>query len=125
MILEPNVFNPYNNKFITKILGDHIKNTCENPFELSTINHIIKHECNLSYDKLKNIFFLWVPFEGLQKNLINDQKICGIDSGMRKFLTTYSSNEVNEIGMGCNNRIRRLLLRIDKLSTFNVKKQNR
>ena len=60
--------------------------------------NIIKKESVLQYDKEKNSYCIIVPFDGKHNVKLEQYKKCGIDIGVRTFLTTYSPEETHEIG---------------------------
>lgn len=67
----------------------------------------------LQYDKHLNKFNLFIPIEKESSN-ISDRTKCGIDPGVRTFLTCYSEKEILEIGENANEKYKINYKKIDK-----------
>lgn len=67
----------------------------------------------LQYDKHLNKFNLFIPIEKESSN-ISDRTKCGIDPGVRIFLTCYSEKEILEIGENANEKYKINYKKIDK-----------
>ncbi len=92
LLLESLNFSKSINGFCTNNLG---------PMKSSEPLNITKTS-NLSYDKYTSRYVLYVPIE--VKGKINETRnlVCGIDPGIRTFLTVYSKEDVVEIGNRIN-----------------------
>ena len=107
----------------------------------------IKKTFTLQYDKYNNKYFLFIPMEinkvdnnleyYMNKSKINvDKKVsikkvknnisnriktenkCGIDGGIRTFLTVYSPNETFEIGNDSKSILKSYYKKIDKITSL-------
>lgn len=58
----------------------------------------ITHNVILQYDKIKKDYYLLVPIDSKNKIHIFREDKCGIDIGVRTFMTVYSKNKCVEIG---------------------------
>lgn len=118
IILESNIFSKTNNGFCISVLKQ-IKSS-------SPLTNIKKTSI-LQYDKNINKFILYVPIETETINIQNRQEKCGIDPGIRTFLTCYSEKEVIEIGNNCYKRLHKHYQKIDtiqeKISKRLIKKR--
>ena len=81
---------------------------------------IINKTSILQYDKQINCFTLYVPIEKKSINIPNRNK-CGIDPGVRTFLTCYADKEILEIGHNCHIRYKKYYDKIDKIRELNSK----
>ncbi|RYE13715.1 MAG: hypothetical protein EOP34_08220 [Rickettsiales bacterium] len=91
--IEKILFSKVKNGFCTNVLG-----------ELKSDKSIIAPEkgCVLVYDRYLSKYVLHMPYEVNVKSMeINDLN-CGIDPGIRTFLTVYSRDDVLEIGKNIN-----------------------
>ena len=94
------------NSFFSSILGD---------IETNIPLKNIKHNCLLQFDAYKNTYKLIVPVDEKLDICVDREKKCGIDIGVRTFLTTYSETESYEIGTNTNKIIDRSNNRLDKI----------
>lgn len=76
----------------------------------------------LQYDKHLNKFTLFIPIEKETANIDNRTK-CGIDPGIRTFLTCYSEKEILEIGENCYEKYKINYNKIDKTRELFDKKE--
>jgi transposase len=72
----------------------------------------------LQYDTYKRSFIIISPHKEKVTTRVKHYKKCGIDIGVRTFLTTYNRNESYEIGTNTNRIIDRSNKRIDKLNSY-------
>ncbi|RYE11642.1 MAG: hypothetical protein EOP34_12060, partial [Rickettsiales bacterium] len=118
----------YHSFDIEKILFSKVKNGfCTNVFgEFKSDKSIIAPEkgCVLVYDRYLSKYLLHMPYEITVKSTkINDLN-CGIDPGVRTFLTVYSKNDVLEIGKNVN--YEKYFNKIDSLNkNFDVNNENK
>ena len=104
LIIEKGLFSKKKNGFCVSILGD-----------LNSLEKIgVNKTSILQYDKHLNKFKLFVPIEKESINLKNRSK-CGIDPGIRTFLTCYSKNEILEIGENSYEKYNINYKKIDKI----------
>ena len=85
--------------------------------------NLIKKNSVLQFDSIKNNFFIIIPFDKLDKKEVQQYKKCGIDIGVRTFITTYSRGESMEIGTNNNYLIDKYNNKIDSIkSNYELKK---
>lgn len=118
LIIESRLFSKSKNGFCTSVLKN-IKST-------SSLKDVKKTSI-LQYDKHTRKFILYVPVENESTNQINRSYKCGIDPGIRTFLTCYSKNKVIEIGNNCYDNLRKNYKQIDivnkKYKEKNIRKK--
>lgn len=102
------------NSFCTSIFGKYF-NTSESIKE-------INHDVRLSFHQHRNKFFLFVPYEKINKIDHNQNDICSLDPGKRVFQTCYCSNEIIEIGNDCSKRLEKEFRRLDRYTKLRNKK---
>lgn len=116
LILEPNCFSKKHNAFCYKALQTM---KSDKSFKSLKLNHNII----LQYDKIKNEYYLLVPIDDTIKQTVYREKKCGIDIGVRTFMTVYSNNKCLEIGKNMCEKIDKSHEKIDKLqSHYNTNK---
>jgi transposase len=93
------------------VLGNYIDS---NGFDLKTV----KSTCTLRYNKVSDIFTLFIP-ETCNVENNNNNHIISIDPGIRVFLTGLSNNHVTEIGTNISPTIEKYLKKIDKINRTN------
>lgn len=106
LTIEPNSVSKNKNSVFYKSLG---------LIKSSLPLNLIKYNSILQYDKLKKTYKIIVPFKVECNKNLNQYRKCGIDIGVRTFLTTYSENETLEIGTNLINRVDNNNKRIDKI----------
>lgn len=89
LVIEPASVSRKINSIFVKQLGN-IKSSI--PLSIITKNSI------LQYDSYKNTFIIISPKEIENTYCLDQYKKCGVDIGVRTFLTTYSDNGCYEIG---------------------------
>jgi transposase len=109
LVLEPNTFSKVLNGFCVKQLGEMNSDV--------VLKDRINKNSILQYNANKNTFYIISPtIETLKFNKYRTKK-CGIDIGVRTFLTTYSENECLEIGKELIPTIDKYLKKNDKLKS--------
>ncbi len=103
-VLEPANISKKRNTFCS--LGD-IKSSLD-------LNIISKNSI-LQYDSYKKTFIIITPIDRQKTILGNNKGKCGIDIGVRTFMTTYSENESYEIGTNTNKIIDRMNNKLDRI----------
>ena len=85
--------------------------------------NLIKKNSVLQFDSIKNTFFIIIPFDKEDKKEVHQYKKCGVDIGVRTFITTYSRGESMEIGTNNNKLIDKYNNKIDSIkSNYELKK---
>lgn len=105
LVIEKESFSKKNNTFSSK-LGD---------IETNIRMIKIKHNCVLQHDKFKNTYKLIVPVDDKMDFKVKREEKCGIDIGVRTFLTTYSKSETYEIGTNTYKTIDKYHKKIDNI----------
>ena len=130
LIIESNLISKNKNGFCITILNEM---KTENNFKFQEI----KKTFTLQYDKYYNKYYLLIPYEinkvdnGIECYLSNIQKIknninnrikiknkCGIDGGIRTFLSVYNDNETLEIGNDIKKVLKPFYNKIDKITSL-------
>jgi len=86
IVIEKQDFSKRINSFYVKTIG--LLNT-SNPITHEFVNH----DCRLSFDRNKNIFILHSPMEKETTSCKTKYRTCGIDGGLKTFLTVYNPNK--------------------------------
>jgi transposase len=86
IVIEKQDFSKKVNSFYVKTMG--LLNT-SNPI----IHKFIEHDCRLSFDKNKNIFLLHSPIKKETTSCKTRYRTCGIDGGLKTFLTVYNPDK--------------------------------
>ena len=106
IVIEPiSVSKKINSIFVTEL--KEIKSSL--PLNIITKNSI------LQYDSYKKTFIIITPKEKNEIKKIKQYKKCGIDIGVRTFLTIYSKNASYEIGTNTNKKIDNINKRLDNI----------
>jgi len=106
LTIEPGNISSTKNSFYVKLLGPIISNLPLN---------LVKQNSVLQYDLIKKTFKLIVPVNNELNTVIKRHEKCGIDIGVRTFLTTYSEDSSYEIGTNCCSIIDRYNKRLDSI----------
>jgi putative transposase len=77
--------------------------------------NIITKNSILQYDSYKKTFIIITPKDKNENIKLKQYKKCGVDIGVRTFLTTYSKNACYEIGTNTNEYIDRINKRLDNI----------
>ena len=89
MVIEPGNVSKRCNSIFTSMLGE-IKSNIK--------LDIIQKNSILQFDNVKNSYIIITPYDEKYDILLEQYKKCGIDIGVRTFLTVYSPEEIHEIG---------------------------
>jgi putative transposase len=108
MVIEPNSISKKYNAIFIKELGE-MKTSL--PLSNITQNSI------LQYDAIKKTYIIISPKNVNKTNIVEHNKKCGIDIGVRTFLTVYSKSDVYEIGTNTNKKIDKMNERLDKIKS--------
>lgn len=110
LTLEPGNFNKKKNSFCCTILGIM---KSDKLFKSLKLNHNII----LQYDKIKKEYYLLIPIDSKNNIHIFREDKCGIDIGVRTFMTIYSKNKCVEIGKNICKIIDKYNDKLDKLKS--------
>lgn len=84
-------------------------------------------DSSISRNTKLNIYYININYknkEKIDKRILENKKICSIDPGLKTFLTVFSDNEVNKIGIDITETIKKVCKEIDILhSKINKKKE--
>ena len=106
LVIEPASVSSKINSIFIKQLGE-IK---------TNINlNIIKQNSILQFNTLKKSYIIITPKNVNENNYVEQNHKCGIDIGVRTFLTTYSYSESYEIGTNTYKTIDRINKRLDSI----------
>lgn len=108
LIIEPSSVSKTKNSIFIKQLGELKSNIQLN---------IISKNSILQYDTLKNIFTIITPNDINVSTQLRQYDKCGIDIGVRTFLTVYSPEVCYEIGTNTNKVIDDTNKRLDKINS--------
>lgn len=73
-------------------------------------------DSSITWNQRTNEYYLNLNFEDIEtpsNDILLNKKICAIDVGLKSFLTIYSDNSVNKIGIGIRDKIEKLCKDID------------
>jgi len=119
--IEPSYFTK--SSICYNILGNVNAFYNNEPFDLNLIKTKYKSECKLNYSKSINKYELFIPEKAEVNNIIKERKqFISLDPGIRTFMTGLSNNDCIKINFN-NNKIKNILLKIDKLEQ--IKKKNK
>lgn len=82
----------------------------------------IKHDCRLVHHR--NEYWIHIPIPTQQLNKKTPINYCGIDPGVRTFLTTFGNNEVNEYNQN-KSLLNKLNKKIDILNSNRIRKKHK
>jgi transposase len=106
LIIEPASVSKKKNSIFIKELGIIKSNI---PLKTISQNSV------LQYDTLKNKYIIITPKKINKENYVEQYHKCGIDIGVRTFLTTYSRSDSNEIGTNTYKTIDMANKRLDNI----------
>ena len=116
LTLEPSNFNKKKNAFCYTILGIMKSDMLFKSLKLT-------HNIIFQYDKIKKEYYLLIPIDSKNNIHIFREDKCGIDIGVRTFMTIYSKNKCIEIGKNICKIIDKYNEKLDKLkSDYTVEK---
>ena len=118
--IENNGSTISNKSFCVSKLGKFLKsNPSVNFKKINQGMCIIQYKNNKFYmlAKKKNLV--------IKKNMKKQQKIISLDPGHRTFLSGLSNNHLIEIGNNIDKKIKKKLLKIDKIKTLKIKNKRR
>jgi len=115
IVIEPSSVSKSKNSIFIKQLGE-INSSLR-------LNKITKNSI-LQYDTIKKTYIIISPYEKKCNIELNQIKKCGIDIGVRTFLTVYSPEVTYEIGTNTNKIIDRMNKRLDGIKS-NKEKLNK
>ena len=78
--------------------------------------NIITQNSILQYDSYKKTFIIISPKDTAGDFKLKQYRKCGVDIGVRTFLTTYSTNASYEIGTNTNKQIDKINKRLDNIN---------
>lgn len=113
MVIEKESFSSKTNGFAVSILGLMKSNI--------SFKNVVEANCILQYDMIKKEYYLLCPTTRILKIKKKKDSKCGIDIGVRTFLTIYSENQVVEVGKEILPRIDKHLKKEDKLQELRSK----
>jgi transposase len=82
----------------------------------------INNDCRLLYER--NKFWLCIPIPTIMKEKTETNNYCGIDPGVRTFLTCFGNNGVIEYKQN-KELLKKLNTKIDKLNSLRIRKRNK
>ena len=116
LTLEPSNFNKKKNAFCCTILGIM-------KYDMLFKSLKLTHNIIFQYDKIKKEYYLLIPIDSKNNIHIFREDKCGIDIGVRTFMTIYSKNKCIEIGKNICKIIDKYNEKLDKLkSDYTVEK---
>lgn len=108
LVLESLAFSKISNTFCSSTMGKDFKSD-------KSLKGIQK-ESKLTWDKHRNQYCIWVPFEMEMKKVEAQKEVIALDMGARKFATGYDENSLIQIGTN-NEKIKEKFQRLDYLSS--------
>lgn len=108
IIIEPNSVSKTKNSIFVKVL-----NEIKSSLPLNTI----KQNSILQYDGYKKTYIIITPINKTTTNTVKQYKRCGIDIGVRTFLTIYSKEQCLEVGTNNNAIIDKAHKRLDSINS--------
>ena len=118
IVIEQSMFSKKIIGFCVSELGSMVfENTKRNTSLVNIDFHKIESNCILTYDSLLKKYYLIIPRN--YKSYNDGLKInkCGIDGGVRTFLTIYSNNRTHEIGTNITEQLTPYYNKIDKINS--------
>jgi putative transposase len=106
LVIQPNAISKKINSIFSSKLNE-VKSSL--PLKTITKNSI------LQYDSFNKTFIIITPKDKNETIKLKQHKKCGIDIGVRTFLTTYSKNACYEFGVNTNKIIDRINKRLDNI----------
>lgn len=85
-------------------------------------------DSSITYNQRLNEFYLNINYEDIKlpkKEILNNKKIGSIDPGIKTFITIYSDNSIDKIGIGIREKIEKICRDIDILTSKQNKKNDK
>ena len=80
---------------------------------------------SISCNTRLNKYFLNINYLEKDKKILKNNKVCSIDPGLKTYLTIYSDNKVEELGIGITKKLNKICNEIDIInSKINKKKED-
>jgi len=124
MNLESTMINEKTNSLFY-MSTDNLK--CENKFvfrNLKTSCQFNKYknicDSSITYNLRTNEYYINLNFEDTKmpdKVILKNKKICSLDPGIKSFLTIYSQNSFDKIGVGIRDKIEKICRDVDIISS--------
>jgi len=108
LVIEPSAVSKKTNSIFNKILGAINSNIPLN---------FIKRNSILQYNNYKKSYKILVPVKVKENRISTHYDKCGIDIGVRTFMTVYSEDKTLEIGPDNNKIIDRINRRLDNIKS--------
>lgn len=83
-------------------------------------------DSSITWNQRTNEYYLNINFEDVElssKNILLNKKICSIDPGLKTFITIYSDNSIDKIGIGIRDTIQKICKDIDIIISKQYKKK--
>ena len=83
-------------------------------------------DSSITWNQKTNEYFLNINFEDIKlpsSNILLNNKICSIDPGLKNFLTIYSDNSIDKIGIGIKDTLQKICKDIDIIISKQYKKK--
>jgi IS605 OrfB family transposase len=131
MNLELSMFNKETNTLFKKIKKstDTKKSLFENLKLSENIKNLNLCDFSISCNIKLNKYFLNMNYRDEVKkdvSILKNKKVCSIDPGLKTYLTIYSDNKVEELGIGITKKLNKICKETDILnSRINKKKTNK
>ena len=109
IVIEPSSISSEINSFFVRQLGE---------IKSSLPLNIIERNSILRYDDYKKTFIIITPIDKSDEIELKQYKKCGVDIGVRTFMTVHSKEVTYEIGTNTCGTIDTINSRLDKLNTL-------
>jgi len=124
MNLESDMIKPETNSLF-KNLTDNSKNKNKYVFRnLKTSCQFNKYknicDSSITYNLRTNEYYINLNFEDIEmpdKTILKNKKICSIDPGIKTFISVYSQNSLDKIGVGIRDKIEKICRDVDIISS--------
>ena len=116
LVLEPSNFNKKENSFAFKTMKKIKSNKKFKNFK-------INHNVILQYDNINKTYYLLIPKDIKIKETLKRDDKCGIDIGVRTFMTIFSNSKCIELGSNICNDIDKINKNMDKIKSKKDKEE--
>ena len=113
-VIEPSNFSKIQNGFCVKHFG-----LINSDKQLNSFN--ISHNVIVQFNTNTNKYYFLIPIDESIDKIVYRSGKCGIDIGVRTFLTVYSNNKCYEIGNGITELIDKYNKKLDNIQSRNKK----